>query len=455
MSVLYFALALALTISLLVVVHEYGHYAVARLCGIKVLRFSVGWGDVVWSRRAGPDRTEYALSALPIGGYVKMLDDREGAVAPGDRHRTFQAQPVWQRIAVLFAGPLFNFLFAVLAYWLVFVVGTPVTRPVIGDVVPESPAAVAGLVRNDVILAIGDQPIESWQDGIQVLVDELVGDGLVPLTVQRDGGEPQLINVQADRATARLEDPSGLFAGLGFRPWAANTSVGSVEPDSAAAAAGVLPGDRVLSIDGVGTRTWNDVVTGIRAFDGTPLQIELLRDSATLQFAVTPRLGEGENGQPVPIMGITNGDTAPDNLYGTRRIGVLAALPAAVANTWDKIGFTLEMFGRMLTGSVSAKNISGPLNIAEYAGETLQRGLLDYIDFLAIVSISLGVLNLLPVPMLDGGQIVYQAVEGITGRPISERWQIAYQQVGVVFLLGVMSLAFYNDIARMVGRAFG
>lgn len=453
MNILYFALALALTISLLVVVHEYGHYLVARLCGIKVLRFSVGWGRVIWSRKAGPDQTEYALSALPIGGYVQMLDERSGPVAPEDKHRTFNAQPVWQRIAVLAAGPAFNFLFAIAAYWLVFVVGAPATRPVVGQVVPESPAAIAGLERQDLLIQVGDTPIDSWQDGIQVIVDELVGDGEIPLLVERDGRTPFLTTLRVDRETARLAKPGKLFEGLGMKPWAPNSVIGRVSEGSAGDRAGLQAGDRIVSINGKDTATWNEVVAAIVAKDAPSVaQFVILRDGERIELRVEPTIVEDRAGKR-PQVGILAGDMPPENLYGTKQYGFLAALPEAIASTWDKIGFTMEMFGRMITGSVSAKNISGPINIAEYAGATLERGLIDYVDFLAIVSISLGVLNLLPIPMLDGGQIVYQSVEGVTGKPVSERWQLIYQQMGVVLLLGVMSLAFYNDIARIVERA--
>ncbi|MEM6817961.1 MAG: RIP metalloprotease RseP [Pseudomonadota bacterium] len=452
MSVLYFALSLALTISLLVVVHEYGHFIVARMCGIKVLRFSVGWGKVLWTRKAGPDQTEYALSALPIGGYVKMLDDREGNVPAADAHRTFTAQPVWQRIAVLFAGPAFNFIFAIAAYWLIFVLGAAATRPVVGVVTPGSPADIAGLQRNDVIVDIGGRHIDSWQDGIQVLVDELVGDGEIPMMIERGTADPFPVVVRVDDETARLAKPGKLFDGIGMRPWTPNSRVGVVSEGSAGAAAGLIPGDEIVAIDQVLTPTWSDVVDQIRVKDAPrQREFEVLRDGQSLFLAVTPDVVTDKAGSR-PQVGLLPGDTQPVNLYGIKKLTAGAAIPEAVATTWDKIGFTLEMFGRMLTGSVSAKNISGPINIAEYAGETLKRGFVDYLDFLAIVSVSLGVLNLLPIPMLDGGQIVYQTVEGATGKPVSERWQIAYQQVGVVLLLGFMSLAFYNDIARIVER---
>ncbi|MEO0345033.1 MAG: RIP metalloprotease RseP [Pseudomonadota bacterium] len=454
MTVLGYVFALILTISLLVAVHEFGHFIVARWCGIKVLRFSIGFGKPIWRYQRDPDDTEYCISVLPLGGYVKMLDEREGNVSARDAGRSFNAQPVWQRIAVLLAGPAFNFIFAIAAYWLILVLGTMVTRPVVGEVAPGSPADVAGLQYGDVIASVGGRSIESWQGGLQVLVDELVDDAQIPLTIDREGEASFDTMLVASAETARLSEPGKLFEGLGFGVWSPRPIIGEVTPDTPAAAAGIQTGDRVLTVDGEAVTTWNQVVQRIRAAGESSLQISLERGDQVVDVSVTPRLVDTEEGR-VARIGAANfvgPDSQPKNLYVEKRLGAVDAFPAAVVKTGELTMFTLEMFGRMITGSVSTKNISGPINIAEYAGFTLSRGFVDFLDFLALVSVSLGVLNLLPVPMLDGGQIVYQSVEGITGRPLSERLQMLGHQVGLFLLVGVMSLAFYNDIARVVER---
>ncbi|MEO0573908.1 MAG: RIP metalloprotease RseP [Pseudomonadota bacterium] len=443
--------SLIITISVLVAIHEFGHYIVARMCGIKVLRFSIGFGKPIISRRWGADQTEYCISALPLGGYVKMLDEREGNVSPQDANRSFNAQPVWQRIAVLLAGPAFNFLFAIAAYWFIFSVGMQVTRPVVGQVVPDSPAARAGLQYNDVIAAIGDRTIKNWQGGVQVLVNELVDDARIPLTIERADGSRLDVVIEASKQAARLSEPGKLFESLGFRPWSERAIVGEATPGSAAELANMRSGDQVIAVNGEPVFLWTEFVTAVRANGDAPLALQIVRDGVEQTIDMSPRMVE-EQGQRIPRVGVTAQDQRPDNLYGVEQYGWAASLPVAVNKTAETIGFTFKIFGRMLTGSVSTKNISGPINIAQYATVTLSRGGRSFLDFLAMVSVSLGVLNLLPIPMLDGGQIVYQAVEGLTGKPLSEKWQIAGQQVGIFLLLGVMSLAFYNDIARVVGQ---
>ncbi|MEM7763298.1 MAG: RIP metalloprotease RseP [Pseudomonadota bacterium] len=442
---------LIVTISILVAIHEYGHYAVARLCGIKVLRFSIGFGKPIWTKRAGPDQTEYCISALPLGGYVKMLDDREGDVAPEDKGRTFNAQPVWQRIAVLLAGPAANFLLAIAAYWLLFVYGTTTVRPVVGIVTPESPAAMAGLRYGDVIAAVGEREVESWNGrGLQAIVDEMVDDARIPLTLERASGERVNVELVVDADTARLSEPGRIFEGLGFKPWSARAIVGRFQEGSVGRMAGLEISDRVVAVDGTPVSTFNDMREIVVERPGERLAFDILRGTQPLTIAVDVASADN-NGTPIGLIGVYPADERPANLYARKQLGLGVALPEAFTRTVEQIGFTFEMFGRMATGSVSTKNISGPISIGQFAGQSLERGFDWFLDFLAMVSISLGALNLLPIPMLDGGQVVYQLIEGTTGRPMAERWQIIGQQIGIVVLLGVMSLAFYNDIARLVG----
>ena len=452
---LLYPLGFILGISLLVAIHEYGHYVVARMCGIKVLRYSIGFGKPLLSRRAGPDDTEYCISALPLGGYVKLLDEREGNVAPEERHRSFNAQPVYQRILVLLAGPAFNFLFAIVAYWAVFVHGVPVLRAVVGDVEAGSIAAVAGLQYGDTILQVGDRKITSWQDGLLPLVDELVDDAEIPLVVQRAGGADVELTLRADPETARLSKPGALFEELGFSLWSPPAVIGDVNRGTPAARAGLIAGDRIVAIDGAPVNSWNDVVELVRGAGGTVLQVEIERDDRRETFAITPELVTLEDGTQTGQLGITSSGERPAYLSGLERYGPIQSVGVALAKTAELTGITLKMFGRMVSGTVSLKNVSGPLNIAEFAGATLSRGFVDFMEFLALISVSLAVLNLLPIPLLDGGQILYQSFEGVTGRPLSERAQMIGQQLGIVLLLGVMSLAFYNDIARYLERLLG
>ena len=316
-----------------------------------------------------------------------MLDEREGNVAPEDASKSFNAQPVWQRISVLLAGPLFNFLFAIVAYWLILVIGTTVTRPVVGEIEPGSPADVAGLEYGDVIASVGGRSIESWQGGLQVLVDELVDDARIPLTIDRAGEQSFDTVLVADAETARLSEPGKLFDGLGFRVWSPRPLIGEVNPGTPAEAAGLQPGDRVLAVDGERVPTWNHVVDLIRARGEAPVLLTIERGGESVDGKVTPRMVDTESGR-VPQIGVVNaiGEAdRPENLYAEKRLGAFAALPAAVIKTGELTMFTLEMFGRMITGSVSTKNISGPINIAEYAGFTLSRGFVDFPRYLGSI----------------------------------------------------------------------
>ncbi|MEM1261861.1 MAG: RIP metalloprotease RseP [Pseudomonadota bacterium] len=441
---LIYTTAFLLAISLLVAVHEYGHYLVARLCGIKVLRFSIGFGRPIASRRWGKDQTEYCLSSLPLGGYVKMLDERETEVAPADRHRSFQAQPVWQRILVLLAGPAFNFLFVIVAFWLLYMIGVTVQKPIIGEIEPDSPAAIAGLIEGDTIVRVDGRRVVGWEKAFLAIIDDMVGDGEVSLDVSGvNGGERSLL-LQVPTAAARLEDPGSVLSSIGFRPARPPAVLDEVRAGGAAADAGLAPGDRIVAVDGNAISSFVDLSERIRELDSPrPLAITYVRDGEERTVEVTPRPIEGNDGL---FLNVTN--VLP---IGVIRFGPLEAIPAAVARLVEETGFTLRMLGRMVTGDVSVKNLSGPVSIAQFAGQAAERGVQEYVRFLAVISISLGLLNLFPVPMLDGGQIVYQSIEWLKGSPLSERAQLIGQQLGVVMLLGVMVFATYNDLLRLFG----
>jgi regulator of sigma E protease len=443
------ALAFIVAISILVAVHEYGHYIVGRWTGMKVLRFSVGFGRPIWLRAGkAPDRTEYCVSAIPLGGYVRFLDGREGPIDAADEGRAFNQRPIPARIAVLLAGPLFNFFLAILIYWALFVAGENVPRPVVGEITPNSYAAVAGLRSGDRILEVGDRRTPDWESALTTILDQMVTNGRVPMTVADADGRERTVTMDVGADKTRLTEPGELFAGLGFMPWSQSSLLGTVTEDGGAFAAGIREGDRVTSIGGDPVRYFNDIPPLVQPRPGEQIDVEVERDGRRLVFDVT--LGRDERGgQTIGLLGVQPADD-PRTVWYFRQYGPVEAVGEAIMRTWNSSVFTVTMLGRMVTGDVSIKNISGPINIAQFAGETAQRGLGDYISFLAIVSISLGVLNLLPVPVLDGGQIVYQAVEWAKGSPMSEQAQVMGQQIGILALILLMSFAFYNDIARIL-----
>jgi regulator of sigma E protease len=443
-------LAFIVAISVLVAVHEFGHYLVGRWCGMKVLRFSIGFGKPLWMRVAGRDRTEYCVSAIPLGGYVKFLDEREGPVEPADVGRAFNHRPVPQRIAVLLAGPLFNFLFAVVAYWVLFVSGIPTVKPEIGQVTAGSYADAAGLEYGDRIVKIGDRETPDWETALVAMLDEMVEDGRVPLEVEGENGGRRRIELDVGNDAARLTEPGLLFDGLGLEPWRPPAVVGSLEEGGAAEAAGIREDDRIVAIAGEPVESFSDLQEIVASRPGEEVTVMLVRDRREQSLDMT--LGSREvDGRQVGFMGVGVSTTAGDHWY-MRKFGPVGAVSEALARTVSSTGFTIRMLARMVTGDVSIKNISGPINIAQYAGDSAAAGLNSFLSFLAIVSISLGVLNLLPIPILDGGQIAYQAVELVKGSPLSERSQLIGQQVGIVALLMLMSFAFYNDIARILSE---
>ena len=447
------ALTYIVAISLLVAVHEYGHFWVARRLGIKVLRYSIGFGRVVWSRY-GKDGVEYAISAIPLGGYVRMLDERDGTATDADRHLAFNRAPVWKRVAVLFAGPGFNFIFAVVAYWALFMSGVPGLTPVIGDVKPASLAATAGLQPEDKILQVEGQDIPTREAALMASLAEVLGDGVVEMRVAGREGAERTVTIDAVGRSRELTEPNALFQGLGFDFWypPRTTQLTAVEPESPAARAGLRPGDRILGFDGrlvadgetlsafIRQRPDQRVAVQIER-DGKPLDVEITVGSVLNNDAKIGRIGVGFS-QAAPW---------PKEMSVLQREGPITAIPKAASKTWDNTKFTVEVIWHLISGKVSLKSISGPIGIATVAGAAVQHGLGALLTLLAIISISVGVLNLLPVPILDGGQIVYQLAELLKGAPVSERAQIVGQQVGMVLLAMLMLLAVFNDLAPHFG----
>jgi len=452
MRIMIFIAAFLVAIGILVAVHEFGHYWVAKRLGFKVLRFSIGFGKPLLMRVGrDADRTEYCVAAIPLGGYVKLLDEREGEVAAAELHRSFTRRPVWHRIAMLLAGPAMNLIFATVLYAVLAMVGSQVVKPVVGQVRAASPAATAGLQRGDEIVRVGDRNVEDVDELQIALIRRFSGDGLVPLTVKRAGIEKSVVlRVTEDRVA--LTEPGRLMPGLGFEPatWSANTVIQEAPPDSAGGRAGLRPGDRILSVDGQPVVNMMDFQSMVSNAPGRDISIEVERGGSRLRIvAAVARVME--QGRPIGRLGVMLAEGTrvwPPGLLAMRRSGPVDAVVLGVQKTWDMSSLTVQMLWRIVTGQVSAKNISGPISIAEFAGISAYLGLTAFISFLAIISVSLGVLNLMPVPLLDGGQIVYQLVEAVKGSPLSERAQNFGQQVGIALLVVLMSLAFYNDISR-------
>lgn len=447
-------LAFIAAISVLVAVHEFGHYWVARRLGFKVLRFSIGFGQPLlrW-RGKDADRVEYWISAIPLGGYVKMLDERESPVPAHERHRAFNNRPIPHRIAVLLAGPGFNFLFAIVAYWAMFVAGVPGLKPVIGAVAEGSVAAEAGVRADDMILSVGGRPTETLDDAMIAMLDDLLADARLDLVIRDPRGDVRSVELDVTGREAELTAPGALFSGIGIRPGPVMPAViAGVEPGMAADQAGLAAGDRVLAADGQAIDGWEPFVEFVRKRPGESITLTVQRSGERLTIPVTLG-GADENGTTVGRIGASRLLEFPpesiEALLTEQSYGVLESLRRGLAKTWEMSALTVRMLVRMVVGDVSVKNISGPISIAEFAGDSAQAGFNSFLHFLAVVSISLGVLNLIPIPLLDGGQVAYQLAEAVKGRPLSERALILGQQVGVFLLIVLMSFVFYNDITRM------
>lgn len=443
--------AFVVVIGVLIVVHELGHYLVARLCGVKVLRFSVGFGKVLWQRQLGPDRTEWAIGLFPLGGYVKMLDEREGDVVPEERHRAFNRQTVGRRSMIVAAGPLANFLAAVVLYWIVFMSGSQELLPVLGTPPAGTPAALSSIANGDLVRSVDGEPVVSWTDFRWLLLKK---------AVDHESVELEIINERDEIAFRRLYLAAAGEAGwegdvlarLGVVFYRPNLPpvFGKVVKGGAGDRAGLLAGDEVLAVDGMPVSLWHELVARIREAPGRSLQFEIQRQDSQLFIDVIPDEAV-EQGRKLGKIGVAVAD------HGERRrdlrtfvsYGFFEAGGRALSETWEKTVFSLTMMGKMLTGEVSLKNLSGPVTIADYAGQSAKLGVDYYLKFMALVSISLGILNLLPIPVLDGGHLLYHMLEVIRRRPLSERAMEIAQQLGVSILFVLMAFAFYNDLSRL------
>ena len=449
MSVLHTILWFLVAIGILVVVHEFGHYLAARLAGVKVLRFSVGFGKTLLSRRVGRDQTEWTLAALPLGGYVKMLDEREGEVAPAEAHRSFNRATVWRRIGIVSAGPAANFMLAVVFYWALFLHGLPAMKPLIGEPPAGTPAAHAGLVAGDEVRRVNGNDTPSFQDlRLSLLRAGVAGD---VLTLELVDGRSVRLNALSMQTANLEQDPLRPLGIVRYDPQI-EPVIGKVLPDGAAARAGFRSGDRLISVNGETVTNWQDWVGLVRAHPAQALRIEYQRQGQRGELTVVPDAVD-EAGQRVGKIGAAPevDESVMASLMTEVRYGPVDALWQGAVKTWDMSLFTLEMMGRMVLGQVSWKNLSGPLTIADYAGQSATLGWISFVGFLALVSVSLGVLNLLPIPLLDGGHLMYYVAEVLTGHPVSERTMEIGSRIGMALLLLLMSFALFNDLQRLIG----
>jgi regulator of sigma E protease len=448
-SLFFFIVAIAL----LITVHEYGHFWVARKLGVKVLRFSIGFGKPLWLTRRGPDQIEYVIAAIPMGGYVRMLDEREGEVAEHERHRAFNRQSVAKRFAIVSAGPLFNFLLAIAAYWLVFVIGVTALKPIVGEVAPDSVAARGGFAAGDVVIAVEGKPVDTWQNTVMALVDEVLDDKDVQVKVRDAAGVERERGLDLRSMEKELKQGNMLDI-LGIKPQSPviKAVIGQLEAGEPAERAGMNVGDRIVSCDGMSVPDWETWVACVRKHAGQRVRVEVDRGGNNLSLEVEPRLLKGKDGDYGFVgAGVAMPKEDADNrLLTSIRYSPLTSLGKAAEKTWDMSVMTLRMLWGMLVGRVSVSNISGPISIAKYAGYSAHAGGTAFLTFLAIISLSLGVLNLLPIPVLDGGHLFYYLIELVKGSPLSDAAQALGQRIGIAALLILMVIAFYNDIAQFV-----
>ena len=453
-GIIHNALFFILAIGILVTFHEFGHYWVARLLNVKVLRFSVGFGKplITWRRTKGEDEIEYVIAVLPLGGYVKMLDEREAEVDEKEKHRAFNRQPVLNRVAIVAAGPIFNFILAIILYWIVFLNGVDGKKPIVAQPVADSPAALAGFKAEDEILSVAETEVKTWQSFRLALIDYGIDGGDLKITLKTsDHNVITRTLVIGDRNI--LDHKEDAVDQLGFKPWHPDLPavIGGTTETGAAQKAGLQKGDKVTAINGEPIEDWGQLVQIVQSNAEKKLDVLVERNGVEKFITVKPD-ARNKNGKKSGFIGAYQ--HVPEEIINRLKTrveyGPIEAMQKAVEKTWNMSALTLRVLGKMILGEAALENISGPITIATYAGLTASIGIVTYLSFLAIISVSLGVLNLLPVPMLDGGHLFYYIIEMIKGSPVSERFEELGQQVGLALLLMLMGLAIFNDIQRLI-----
>lgn len=450
MSALYMVVGLIVALGVLVTFHEFGHFWVARRCGVKVLRFSVGFGTplVRWHDRQG---TEFVVAAIPLGGYVKMLDEREGDVPAELLDRAFNRKTVFQRIAIVAAGPVANFLLAILFFWVLAMLGSQQIKPIIGSVVADSPAALAGLASGQEVVAVDGEAVDGWSSVNLQLVRRLGETGELSVAVLEQGSSVPVVHQVRISSWLKNEDNPDPIGGLGIQPWrpAVAPVIAELDDKGPAKAAGLQIGDRLVSLDGQSVTDWQEVVSRVRAMPEGKVTLGIERAGQREELALTlAAKGEGKSRTGYLGAGVAGGQWPPEMLREVS-YGPVAAVGQALSRTWSMSLLTLDSLKKMVLGQLSVKNLSGPITIAKVAGASAQSGVGDFLHFLAYLSISLGVLNLLPIPVLDGGHLLFYMVEWVRGRPLSERVQAWGMQIGISLVVGVMLLALVNDLSRL------
>lgn len=447
-TLFYFSIAIAV----LVAFHELGHFWVARKTGVKVIRFSIGFGKKLWSYQKSPEQTEFVLSAVPLGGYVKMVDEREGVVEPDDLPYAFNRQSVAVRTAIVAAGPLFNLILAVFLFWLVMVIGEVGIRPILGDVEPGTLAAEAGFKAGDEIIGVNQKPTPTWIVALDELFSAAInGERSIVVDVKTSDDQQQFRVITL--ADEDVKSPEVLNERLGLKPWLPKIRpvIGKLLDNGAAKQAGLQTGDLLVTADGQPITEWQQWVEYVQARPDTTIHLVIERNDVRTELQVTPHREESEEGKVIGKIGA--GVEIPDDLMSSVQVeyslSPFAAIPVALERTWFYSLTTLKMIGKMFIGTASVDNLSGPISIAQYAGQSAEMGFTAFLKFLALVSVSLGVLNLLPVPVLDGGHLLFYAVEAIKGSPVSDRLQLYFQHVGMFLLISLMALALFLDLGRL------
>ena len=447
-NLLFFLIAVAILVSF----HEFGHFIVARWLGVRVLKFSIGFGKTIWRWQKTPTGTEYAVGLIPLGGYVRMLDEREGEVDVSERAEAFNRKPLSTRSLIVLAGPAANLLLAILIYWSIGLIGNEDLKPVVGSVTSGSPAEQAGFLQGDTIISIDGRRVRGWSEHRLYLLGQVGGESQISFLVQRDGLDPQTLTVDLVGSEDQYFNPAVLSGVIGVSPDVPTPDavVSDLVPEGPSEQAGVMIGDRILAVDGQLVRDWFELVEKIATGTGADLGLKIDRKGTTLELRVRAE-SQTVDGKQIRRIGIYGPGNQDFNDYLVRvRYGPGEAAARAVETTWLMSALTVNLFGKMLMGSASREHLSGPISIARYAGQSASLGLIQFLAFLAVLSVSLGIINLLPIPVLDGGHLVYFAAEGMLGRPLPDRVLQWGQQFGIAFIVLLMGLAFYNDFLSLL-----